>query len=472
MTMRTAVDGRVGRETRKMLGPRFDGTVLTPEHEAWDVARRVWNGMIDRHPGVIVQPRSAAAVGAAVRVARTQGLEIAVRCGGHSVSGGSTLDDGMVIDLGAEMRGVAVDPDARRVRVGGGARLADLDAATIVHGLATTGGMVSHTGVGGLTLGGGYGWLARVHGLACDNLAAVEMVTADGSIVRAGPGENEELLWGLRGGGGNFGIVTSFEFRLHPVPPRIALCDLYFRMEDAQHVLRRFFEVAASVPDELYLQAYTVTGRADHSLPSEHVGRQIVGVSWVWIGDPADGERAAAPFHRLATPIRTIRRDVDYVSLQKLADDNQAHGHRDAWKASFVPPLTEPAIDALLAQGDGGRFGCGAEVLSMGGAIARVGEDDTAYSHRRAPWDFLAVARWAEPAEDADWLASIRRCWSEVTAHGAEGVYVNNLGAEGQDRVRSAYGPAKYDRLSRLKRQWDPENVFHRNQNILPAPAG
>lgn len=451
----------------------FTGTLVLPGDDGYDGARRVVNGMIDSRPALIARCGTATDVVRAVAAARDLGLEIAVRGGGHSVSGQSTVDDGMIIDL-SPIREVTVDVDGRRVRVGGGALLRDMDAATTPHGLASVAGMVSHTGVGGLTLGGGYGWLSRMHGLACDNIVRAEVVTADGSIVVASDHENADLFWGIRGGGGNFGIVTQFEFRLHPIPPAIRTGDIFFDFDDGPTVLRAFFEYAADVPDEIFPSAFTVTGRAQHGLPESYLDRPVIGVSWAYVGDADDGERVAEPLRNAARPIKEELATIAYFDLQRVGDEAWHPGVRAYWKSSFTSALPEAGIEAFLSRGvgraDSGRVPRnGAEILRLGGTIARVGEDETAYSHRDAEYDFLAVGRWEDPADDEIFVSDARRSWAAVAPFASMGVYINNLGDEGQDRVKEAYGPKKYGRLADLKRRYDPENIFHRNQNIRPA---
>ncbi len=445
------------------------GQVIVAGDPGYEEARRVWNGMIDRRPAVIVRCRSSRDVATAISAARSAGLEIAVRGGGHNVAGLSSVDGGLVIDL-STMNSVTVDVDRRRALVGGGALLSDLDAATTAVGLATTGGMVSHTGVGGLTLGGGYGWLARVHGLACDNVVGAEVVTADGRILRAEERENPELFWGLRGGGGNFGVVTSFEFRLHPVPPVISTGDVFFDLEDAPAVLRTLLDVAPSLPDTILLSAGITTGRSDHNLPDDRIGKPVLVVYWGFLGEAQAARALVAPIIGAGTPVKELPGEYSYVELQRGADENMRPAQRVYWKASFVSTLSGAGIEALVTRGapDGVTL-AGTEIVQLGGAIARVGEDETAYSHREAAFDFLAISAWEDPAEDDARIADVRRAWSTVAPHALSGVYVNNLGDEGADRVRAAYGAEKYARLQAIKHRYDPENVFHRNANIVPA---
>ena len=448
----------------------FRGELIRHADPGYDEARQVWNGTMDRRPALVARCTGTADVVAAVRFARTSGLEVAVRGGGHSVAGHSTLDDGLVIDLGP-MSGVRVDPDARRAWIQGGARLGQLDHETALHGLATTAGMVSHTGVGGLTLGGGYGFLARTHGLACDNLVSAEVVTADGEVLTASETRNEDLFWGLRGGGGNFGVVTGFEFRLHPVPPTVATGDLFFDLADGVGPLRAMLDFAPQAPEALTLSAAVIDVREQWGVPGMPVGAPVVNIFWAYLGSLAEGRRVAEPLYAAVSPRAEMADEMSYLRLQGLADEGQRHRQRRYWKGSFAPILSDAGLEAFIARG------CGAgdppplwagELVSLGGAIARVGEDDTAYSGRDAAFDFLSMSSWDDPAEDEVRLAGARHYWETMSPFISPRAYVNSLEDEGTARVRDAYGASKYDRLVALKRKYDPDNVFHRNQNIRP----
>jgi len=452
------------------LRDSFRGDLIRPTDPGYDEARQVWNGTVDRRPALVARCTGTADVVAAVRFARTSGLEIAVRGGGHSVAGHSTVDRGLVIDLGG-MGGVWVDPEARHAWVQGGARLGQLDRETALHGLATTAGMVSHTGVGGLTLGGGYGFLARTHGLACDNLVAAEVVTADGGVLTASESRNEDLFWGLRGGGGNFGIVTGFEFRLHPAPPAVATSDLFFDVANGIEPLRAMLDFAPHAPEGLTFSAAVVDVREQWGLPDIPVGAPVVNIFWAYLGSREDGRRAAEPLYAGLKPRVEMAEEMSYLRLQGLADTSQRHGLRRYWKGSFAPALSEAGLEAFMARGsapgDPAPLWAG-ELVSLGGAIARVGEDDTAYSGRDALFDFLSLSSWEDPAEDGARLAGARHYWDTMTPFTSPRAYVNSLEAEGTERVRDAYGASKYERLVALKRNYDPDNVFHLNQNIRP----
>jgi FAD/FMN-containing dehydrogenase len=453
----------------RTLADRLEGELLRPGDEGYDEARTVWNAMVDRRPQAIARCRSAADVAAAVRFAREHDLEIGVRCGGHSVLGLAVPEGGLMIDL-TPMGGVRVDPERRRAWVQGGALLGALDRATQPHGLATTAGNVSHTGVGGLTLGGGMGWLARRHGLSCDNVEAFEVVTADGSRVRATATENPDLFWGLRGGGGNFGIVTEFEFRLHDTGTRALIADLVFPVEEAAAVLSGWRDLSASAPRQATFAAWTGESEAPF-LPPELRRRPLAGVGFVWVGDPEEGRRLLPSLRSLGRPAAERVQELSYVDLQRMDDTVEGHALRRYWKGHYFTSFPDEAIEAyLLRGGDGG----GGEQLpavglqAYGGAIADVPDDDSAFSQRDTVFEFVAAARWTDPAEDEARIAAARRCAASLDPF-ASGAYVNVLTDEGARGVARAYPPAKLARLVALKDRYDPDNVFHLNQNIAPS---
>jgi FAD/FMN-containing dehydrogenase len=465
-----AVDPVALRELRR----RFQGQLLVPDEPGYDDARRVTNAMVDKRPAVIARCAGSGDVAAAVAFARLTGLEVAVRAGGHSVSGNSSSDGGLVIDL-TPMRTVTVDPDARVAQVGGGALLRDLDTETQRYGLATTAGMVSHTGVAGLTLGGGYGYLARRFGLACDNLLAAEVVLADGTVTVASESSDPDLLWGLRGGGGNFGVVTSLEFRLHPVGPTVLSGELTFSADDGPAVLRAFRDLALERQDVVF-SAYT--GAVSRSWGGDFeamVGRPAVAVGFTVTGPDLDGgEALAASLRGVASPLAETLEPVAYVALQSAGDAAWAPGaSRCYWKSSTFSQLPDELLDGFVERGvetAAVAEGCGLELVAVfGGAVAQVGEDDTAFSNRHAQVDFIAVGRWTDPAADELLIGLCRDNWAALAHLADAGVYVNNLGQE--DRVHEAYGEAKYRRLVALKDRFDPENLFHLNANIRPSTA-
>lgn len=443
--------------------PGFAGVVIGPSDDGYDAHRDVWNGMVDNHPVLIARAESAADVAVAVRFARQRDLDIGVKSGGHSVLGLSVPDGGLMIDL-SPMSGIRVDADRRRARVQGGALLRYLDQASLEHGLATTAGNVSHTGVGGLTLGGGMGWLARQFGLACDNVEEFEVVTAEGDAVRASSSDNADLFWGLRGGGGNFGVVTEFEFRLHPVANQALAVDLFFDPDGAVEPLRRWRDLLPDAPREATLTADAVTIE----------GRPTVAIGFVWVGDRDQAHDYLQTMRSIGMPRRESVQDLSYIDLQRLADDRHHHGKRRYAAGHYLTEFPDDAIEAFLTRGapagddiDWDRV-AGGGFQAYGGAIAEVSNDDSAFSHRDALLEFFGGQTWVDPAEDEIRMASAR-AFGAVLAPFASGVYVNSIFEPDPAELRRAYGQAKLDRLAALKKKWDPGNVFHLNQNIAPA---
>jgi FAD/FMN-containing dehydrogenase len=444
--------------------PGFGGAIIGPSDGGYDAHRELWNAMVDRRPALIARCTSESDVAAAVRHARKHDLEIGVKCGGHGVLGLAVPEGGLMIDL-SPMDAVRVDPEARRAVVGGGALLRFLDRAAQAHRLATTAGNVSHTGVGGLTLGGGMGWLARQAGLACDNVESYTVVTADGETVRATATDHADLFWGLRGGGGNFGVVTEFVFRLHPVAGQALIVELAFDAADAAEPMRRWRDLLADAPRAATLTADAVT--VD--------GRSMAVLGYVWVGDPAEGQAFLDTMRSIGTPTGESVRSMTYLDLQTIGDDRHHHGLRRYSTGHFLTELSDAAIDAFLTRGvmdaddaDPARV-AGGGLQAYGGAISDVGNEDSAFSHRDALVEFFGGHTWADPAEDEDRMASAR-AYGAAIAPFASGVYVNVLFESDEEGVRRAYGDAKLARLAELKRRYDPENVFHLNQNIAPAP--
>lgn len=435
----------------------FRGDVLTPGSPGYNAARRVWNHAIDRYPSLILRCRDTEDVRAAVAHARRHGLVLAVRAGGHSMAGLSSCDDGVVVDLTA-MRSILVDPEARTAVVEAGAIWRDLDAATQEHGLAVPGGEVSDTGVAGLTLGGGIGWLGRRHGLACDNLRAVTLVTADGDVVRASSDEHPDLFWGVRGAGANFGVVTSLELDLHPVGPVLYGGELVHPASRDVEALRLLVGSAARMPDEVRLMAALVA--------APEVGPVCV-LAAAHCGEVEDGRRVLEPLRALPPVLDTVR-ELTYVELQQVVDKTIPPGRRAYVKSDFLGPLDDEALHTL-AEWHGRATSPYCQVLlhQMGGAIARVPADATAFPTRDAAWMLTVIAMWTDPDESPErHVAWARGAWQAMRPW-AHGTYVNHLGDEGAERVREAYG-ASYDRLVALKETWDPDNVFRLNQNIVP----
>jgi len=425
--------------------------VRYPGDAGYDEARTVWNAMVDHRPAVVVRCRRTEDVVGALALARRDGLEVGVRCGGHSVVGHGVPDGGLMIDL-TSLDEVRVDPARRRAWVGGGALLGALDAATQPYGLATTAGNVSHTGVGGLTLGGGMGWLARQCGLACDNVVSYEVVTASGDVVRASADERPDLFWALRGGGGNFGVVTEFEFRLHEVGTRALGVELDFPVADAVPAVVRWRDLSVVAPREA---TYTL---------GVHDG--VVTLGFVWVGDPGEGRAHAAELTSLGTPAARRIEELSYLDLQTQEDSTAGHAVRRYWKGHYLRDLTVGAIEALLATEPDVRAG----LQSYGGAIGDVPDDEAAFSQRGTRFEYVAATGWTEPEQDVARIAAARASATRVEPF-ASGVYVNVLGDDGADGVRRAYPPEKLARLAAIKAAYDPDNVFHLNQNIPPAPA-
>ena len=438
------------------FGAGLGGTVIRRGDAGYDQARRVWNGMIDRSPAAIFRCSSTADVVVAVNFAREEGLALAVRGGGHNAAGLALVDDGLVIDLSG-MRGVRVDAGNRVAYVQGGALWRDLDAATHPHGLATTGGVISSTGVGGLTLGGGLGWLMRQQGLACDNVLAVEIVTADGQVRRASASENPDLFWAVRGGGGNFGVVTSFEFRLHPMRTLYAGM-LVFPGPQAPQVLRRYREVAQSEPDELTVFAAMMTS------PD---GQPITAIFPAYNGPKPKAEAAVKPFRDLG-PVADQVQEMPYPALQSMLDDGFPSGLHVYWRSDFLKGLPDEALDTLVD-----RFNAITSPLSallieqFGGAVARVPADETAFAQRDAMFNLAIISRWSDAATAATHTDWARQTSAAIRPFASGGVYVNYLGEEGADRIKAAYGP-KYEKLVAVKKKYDPKNLFRVNQNIQP----
>lgn len=441
------------------FGSRLRGELLRPEHRAYEGARRVWNGMIDKRPALIVRCADVNDVVSAVRLAREQDLLVSVRGGGHNIAGKSMCDGGLVIDL-SPMNRVEVDPAGRTARVEGGALLGDLDRETQAFGLATTAGVVTHTGVGGLTLGGGVGRLARKHGLACDNVLAVELVTAAGAVLNASAAENADLFWGLRGGGGNFGIVTAFHFRLHPVGPQVLGGKVLYPLQQARAALEFYLRFSRTAADELSADAIFLTSPA---------GERVLAVSVCYAGPIAEGERVLQPLRRFGTPLLDDIAPLPYREVQAAADAFFPTGLRFYWKSHFIRDMDRELVEASVD-----HFARSPSPQSLlvfqqfGGRVGGVARSDTAFWHRDVQWDNFAVSVWTDPAETAPHLAWVRQWWDSTRRFSLGGEYINNLGDEGNDRVRAAYG-GNYERLVGLKQKYDPGNFFRLNANIRPG---
>jgi len=449
----------------------FGGEVLHPNTTAYDEARQVWNHAIDRYPSLILRCTSTADVRLAVAHARQAGLVIAVRAGGHSMAGLSVCDDGVVIDL-TSMKSIDVDPTRRTATVQPGVIWRELDAATQAHGLAVPGGEVSDTGVAGLTLGGGIGWLGRRYGLSCDNVRAVTLVTASGEVIHASAEENAELFWGVRGAGANFGVVTELEFDLHPVGPTLFGGELIHPGFRDYETLKFLTARAAEMPDEVRLMAALVTAPHAPFVPAQAQGQPVCVVAAAHCGSVEDGREVLESLRDFGPPVVDTLRELTYTELQQTVDQTIPPGRSAYVKSDFLGPLDDEALQVL------GRYHAAApsshsQILlhQMGGAFAGEPPGGTAFPNRDAAWMLTIAAMWTDPAEPtAPHVAWARSLWREMRPW-SRGTYVNHLGDEGAQRVREAYG-ASYPRLVALKQQWDPDNVFRLNQNIVPPVAG
>jgi hypothetical protein len=449
------------------LRARFRGALLRPGEEGYEEARRIWNGAIDRRPGLIARCACTDDVVEAVRFARERDLLVSVRGGGHAVAGHAVCDGGLMIDLSL-MKAVRVDASTRTVRAAGGMLWSELDRATQPFGLATTGGIISHTGIGGLTLGGGLGHLMRKHGLTVDNLLAVELVSAEGARMRVDAETEPELYWGLRGGGGNFGIATAFEFRLHPVGPMVLGGPIFWPVDEAPRVLRVLREYAPEAPDELGITIGLAPAPPLPFLPPAQFGKPVAGLILVWASDPAEGERALAPLRRIGTPIADGIRPTPYLALQSMLDGGAPHGRHYYWKAHRLPTLTDEVIEIFLAR-IGSMMSPFAQIngWAVGGAVSRIAADATAVGEREVGFEISVAVGWppSDPGGERHrtWA---REGWEALRPHGS-GVYANFISDEGAAGVEAAYGE-RLKRLTALKDRYDPTNFFRLNANIPP----
>ena len=443
------------------LGTGFTGAILRPGDDAFEDARKVHNGMIDRRPALIARCLGTADVVAAVNLARENELDVAVRGGGHNIAGNAVCDDGLMIDL-SSMKGIHIDPNARTAQAQPGLTWAEFNRETQIHGLATTGGVVSSTGIAGLTLGGGLGWLMGKHGMTVDNLRSVEVVTAAGEVLTASEREHSDLFWGLRGGGGNFGIATSFEYQLHPVGEVVSGI-IAHPFDSARDVLRFYREFTASLPDEL-----TVFSGLLHA--PDGSGTPIAVMILCHCGSPADAEAAVRPVKEFGSPIVDGISPRSYEETNTLLDDGFPKGALNYWKSSFLNELSDEAIDTLIAQFSTCPSPMSGLLLEhFHGEVTRVGQTDTAFPHRQTGYNLLVVSEWLDAADSDTNIAWARETYDAMRPYMAGGRYVNYLGEEeGEDPVAAAYGP-NYQRLRALKDTYDPQNLFHMNQNILPS---
>jgi FAD/FMN-containing dehydrogenase len=449
------------------LAARLPGRLLTTTSPAYDQARTVWNAMIDRRPGLIARCAAAADVAEVVRFARAHSLLVSVRGGGHNIAGSAVCDGGLMIDL-SPMATVRVNPTERTAQVGAGATLADFDREAQAFGLATPLGINSTTGVAGLTLGGGFGWLSRRLGLTIDHLLSAEIVMADGAIIRASESDHPDLFWAIRGGGGNFGVVTSFEFRLHPVGPEVLSGMVIHPLAAAKDVLRFYRDFLPTTPEEF--SCWFVLRKAPPLpfLPAAWHGKEILALAMCWSGDIDEGARVIAPLRQFGTPLADVVAPHPYAGWQTALDPLLTPGFRNYWKSHDFLELSDGLIDVLL-QYAGNLPDPNSEIAfaQLGGAVSRVPQGATAYTHRDAQFVLNVHGRWEDPAKDAECVGWAGSLFGGATPFATGVVYVNFLTLEESDRVGAAYGP-NYDRLVKLKNRYDPTNLFRMNQNIRP----
>jgi FAD/FMN-containing dehydrogenase len=435
------------------------GDVLLPDAAGYDESRALWNALHDRRPAVIVRCAGVADVIASVTFARTQGIAVAVRGGGHNVAGTGSCDGGLMLDL-SRLKGIRVDPGARTARAEPGLTWGEFDHGTQAFGLATTGGICSEAGIAGVTLGGGFGWLMRKHGLALDNLLSIDIVTADGQLRTASPNDNADLFFAVRGTHSNFGVVTSLEYRLHPVGPTVLAGMVLHPLERAKDVLRFYREYTRGAPEEMSAWAALLTSPDGHPM---------VAILACFVGPVETGETVMGPLREFGPPVADMIQSMPYVQAQSLIDEAFPAGRCSYWKSSLLSDLSDEAIDTLIS---GFR-----EVASpyssvlveqLGGAMSRVSAQETAFRHRDVPFDLVIMPMWSDPAESERHIGWADALWQAMQPFSSGGVYVNYLGHEGEDRIKAAYG-SNYERLARLKRAYDPSNLFRFNQNIDPT---
>ncbi len=461
------------RQSFQQLADSLYGEVILPGYTGYEEARNLWNGLIDRYPAAIARCRTRSDVVTTLGFARSRGLPIAVRGGGHSVAGHGTCEAGLVIDL-APLKHIDVDPEQCIARVGGGALLGELDAATQRHGLATPSGVFTKTGIAGLTLGGGFGWLRNKYGLSCDNLIGAEMVTADGRIVRANAEENADLLWGLRGGGGNFGVVTTFEFQLHPVGPEVMFAFVFHdgRGERMAEAIRFYRDYSAEAPDEVStLMACGVIPPEPELFPAEIHTMPFVLFGGLYAGPVAEGKRALQPLLDFGEPLVDHSGVMPYVDAQKAFDEDYPRGMRYYWKSLNLSRLDDEVIDRIVAHArrQVSPFST-TDIWHVGGAVRRMGSEQSAFHGREAAFLLSPAANWENPADDKANIGWLRDFIADMEPFSDGGRYLNFAGfqEEGDRMIRAAFGP-QYPRLAALKAKYDPGNVFRLNQNIKPA---
>jgi len=449
------------------LAQGFRGQIFRPDDDGYDSARTIYNAMIDRRPALIAEPADTNDVSAAVKFASRHELQVSIKCGGHAASGHAVCEGGLMIDL-ALLNEIKVDPQAKTAVAGGGAKWGELDAATQEHGLAVTGGRVPSTGIGGLTLGSGSGWLERKLGYTVDNMIGAEVVLANGDIVHASESESADLFWGLRGGGGNFGIVTKFEYQLHPIGPMVFGGMLVFPRFRAAEVIKAYRDFLEAADDDIGGGVGLVCAPPEEFVPEPMHGMPVVGIIVCYTGKPEDGSRAIQPFLDLQ-PVMNMTQPMPYLEVQKLIEAGNQPGFQNYWKADMYPELPDEAIDALAT--------AAAEPLStmttvlvqpQGGATARVPDGETALGWRGAKWSVHYLGMWADAGENDEQIAWVRKVTDAMKPWAQEGTYLNYLSDEGEDRVKESFGH-HYKRMEELKNKYDPTNFFRLNQNIKPT---
>ncbi|KCZ71095.1 FAD/FMN-dependent dehydrogenase [Candidatus Methanoperedens nitroreducens] len=459
---------KIDEETIQKFKESMRGELIRPGDAGYDDARKIWNGMIDKHPALIARCTGAVDIINAVNFARSSKLLVAVRGGGHNVAGNAVCDGGLVIDL-SRMKSIRIDPASRTARAEPGVTWGELDRETQAFGLALPGGMVSTTGIAGLTLGGGYGWLTRKYGMTIDNLLSADVVTADGQFLVASKTENSDLFWGIRGGGGNFGIVTSFEFRLHPVGPTILGGILLHPLAKAKEVLQFYREYMTTAPVELTVAADLATAPKAPHLPEHIQGTPVLVLAICYVGSIEEGKRIIQPLRTFGSPEVDLVGPVPYTALQKMLDAAYPPGWQYYWKSEYVKDLSDDVIDILVDYA-ANRPSQRSDILFeyLLGAVNQIGDDETPFSHRNAPFVVALGSMWYDRLEDEENIKWAKDLWNALQPFTTGGVYVNFLMTEGTDRVMAAYGKEKYERLVALKNKYDPTNFFSLNQNIKP----
>ncbi|MGA7732012.1 MAG: FAD-binding oxidoreductase [Chloroflexia bacterium] len=465
--MLTMLEVHLGEETIQGLRAGLRGVLLRPEDEGYDAIRQVWNGRVDRKPALIARCAGVADVIAAVHFAREHRIELSVRGTGHNAAGYAVSDGGLMIDL-SPMKGIRIDPARRTARVQPGVTWGEFDHEAQAFGLATTGGRISTVGVGGLTLGGGYGWLMRKCGLAIDNLLSVDVVTADGSFVTASEAENSDLFWGVRGGGGNFGIATSFEFRLHRIGPIVTGGMAFYPAAQAKEVLQFYREFMGNAPDELAALFNFLFVPPAPFVPPHLRGVRVVAIAVCHFGSLEEAARDLAPLREIGPPLLERIKPRPYTAVQRMYDAAGEFGPHVYGRSGHLAGLGDNVVDILVDHAAQMTSPMSIVMISpLGGAVGRVGDEDTAFSYRQTAYDYAIDSVWTDPHDSDRHIAWTHDFWEALRPF-SKGVYVNELGDEGEPRVREAYSPATYQRLVALKKKYDPDNVFHLNQNIKP----